>query len=150
VVRSLGVRDADVEDVCQEAFLVVHRRLGTFEGKSSVRTWVYGICIRVASDYRKRAHHKREQVVDEMPDAAVVGDQDQELEQRRALAWLDGVLDSLDESKRAAFVLSDIEEVPMSEIAEALSCPLQTAYARVYAARRHIDAAARREKAKRS
>src|SRR3954466_4042923 len=59
-LRYLGVAEADLEDVCQEVFLVVHRRLAEFEGRSSVRTWVYGIALRVASDYRKRARVHRE------------------------------------------------------------------------------------------
>src|SRR4051812_1143348 len=71
-LRRLGVREADVEDACQEVFVVVHRRLADFEGRSSVRTWVYGICVRVASDWRKRAHVRREIVTDDVsiPEAA--------------------------------------------------------------------------------
>ena len=49
-LRRLGVPDADVEDVCQEVFVVVHRKLGDFEGRSSLKTWIYGICPRTASD----------------------------------------------------------------------------------------------------
>ena len=53
VLRYLGVGESDLDDVCQEVFLVVHRRLADFEGRSSTRTWVYGIALRVAADYRK-------------------------------------------------------------------------------------------------
>ena len=49
VLRRLGVAEADVEDACQEVFLVVHRRAESFDGTSSVKTWIYGICVRVAS-----------------------------------------------------------------------------------------------------
>src|SRR5215831_12264435 len=63
-LRRLGVAERDVEDVCQEVFMVVHRKIGEFEGRSTVRTWVYGIAIRVASDYRKRSHVRREVVTD--------------------------------------------------------------------------------------
>ena len=54
VLRRMGVREADVEDVTQEVFVVVHRRLPEFEGRSAMRTWIYGICLRVASDHRRR------------------------------------------------------------------------------------------------
>lgn len=148
VARSLGVAEADLDDVCQEVFVVVHRRLAAFEGLSSVRTWIGGICFRVASDYRKRAHRTRERPVEAVPDAPVPADQDERIDRARALAWLDGVLEALDESKRAAFVLFEIEELPMSEVATILGCPLQTAYARLYAARKHVEAAARRAQAK--
>jgi RNA polymerase sigma-70 factor, ECF subfamily len=58
------------------------------------------------------------------------------------------VLDTLDDDKRATFVLFEIEQVPMKEIAAAMGCPLQTAYARLHAARQHVDAAARRQGAR--
>src|SRR4051794_34808398 len=61
-LRRLGVGEADVHDVCQEVFVVVHRRLGDFDGTSSLRTWVYGICLRTASQYRRRARHRREEL----------------------------------------------------------------------------------------
>src|SRR5262245_16857882 len=61
VLRRLGVRDVDVEDVCQELFLVVHRKLPQFAHRSTLRTWLYSIAIRCASDYRRRAHIKREE-----------------------------------------------------------------------------------------
>jgi RNA polymerase sigma-70 factor, ECF subfamily len=149
-LRRLGVPEGDVEDVAQEVFLVVHRRLPTFEGQSAVRTWVYGICLRVASDYRRRPHRAREQAIEDSPEPAIPADQDAAVDRRRALAWLDGVLDGLDEAKRAVFVLFEIEGVPMAEVAAAAGCPVQTAYARLYAARKHVEAAARREQARRS
>ncbi len=63
-LRHLGVREADVEDACQDVFVVLHRRLSDFRGDSSIKTWIYGICVRVASEYRRRAH-----VVREVPEA---------------------------------------------------------------------------------
>ncbi|HEX9298205.1 MAG TPA: sigma-70 family RNA polymerase sigma factor, partial [Polyangiaceae bacterium] len=50
-----GVPPSDLQDVCQEVFLVIHRKIGEFEGRSSMRTWVYQICMRVAAGYRRRA-----------------------------------------------------------------------------------------------
>jgi len=149
-LRRLGVADVDADDVCQDVFLVVHRKLGTFQRGASLRSWLYGICLRVASDYRHRAHHVRERTTEEAPDRAVPAEQDTELDRRRALAWLDRVLDTLDDEKRAVFVLFEIEQVPMAEVAAAVGCAKVTAYARLYAARRHVEAAARREQARRS
>src|SRR5580704_12275414 len=149
-LQGLGVREADLDDVCQDVFLVVHRRLATFHGQCAPRTWIYGICLRVASDYRHRAHHVRERTTEEAPDRAVPAEQDTELDRRRALAWLDRVLDTLDDEKRAVFVLFEIEQVPKAEVAAAVGCAKVTAYARLYAARRHVEAAARCEQARRS
>jgi RNA polymerase sigma-70 factor, ECF subfamily len=140
-LRRLGVREADLEDVTQEVFVVVHRKLPEFDGRSSVKTWVFGICLRTASDYRRKAHVKREEIVDEVPDAAVEQSGPRRVEQRLARAMLDRLLDGLDEEKRATFVLFELEQLPMADVAAVTDVPLQTAYARLYAARRSIEAA---------
>lgn len=140
-LRRLGVREADVEDVCQEVFVVVHRKLGDFEGRSSLRTWIYGICARTASDYRRSARVRHEIVTDAPPDATAAPRQHDVLALREARAKLDRILDLLDDDKRAVFVLYEIEELTMNEVAEALGCPLQTAYSRLHAARRIVEAA---------
>jgi RNA polymerase sigma-70 factor (ECF subfamily) len=141
VLRRLGVSERDVEDVCQEAFLVVHRRLDEFEGRSSLRTWIYGICARVASEHRRRPHLRLEALGEAPPDGSVPAPQHDDLERRRALEQLDRALGELDDDKRAVFVLYELEELPMSEIAETLGCPLQTAYSRLHAARRVVGLA---------
>ncbi len=138
-LRHLGVADADLEDVCQEVFVTVHRKLPEFEGRSKLRTWLYGICLRVASDYRRRAYVRRERAVpDPLQGAAEPrGNQpDVRAELRGTLAQL---LDSLDDDKRAVLVLYEIEGLSMKEVAEVVDCPLQTAYSRLHAARRRIS-----------
>lgn len=139
VLRRLGVGEADVEDVCQEVFLVVHARLSSFEGRSALRTWIYGICIRKASEHRRRPHRLHESVVAEPPETSIPAPQLEALARRRALARLDAALAELDEDKRAAFVLYEIEQIPMAEVAGACGCPVQTAYSRLHAARRHVE-----------
>ncbi len=79
-----------------------------------------------------------------VPEPAADAPQLAALERRHALAVLDEVLEALDDDKRAVFVLYEVEELAMKEVAEAVGCPLQTAYARLYAARRQFDAALRR------
>ncbi len=143
VLRRLGVRESDVEDVCQEVFVVVHRRLPDFEGRSSVRTWVYGICIRTASDYRKRAVHRREVLTDEPPELVSTSDPHGELATKRSRQTLDRILASLDDDKREVFVLYEIEGLGMAELCEAVGCPLQTGYSRLHAARALVQEAAR-------
>jgi RNA polymerase sigma-70 factor, ECF subfamily len=143
-LRRLGVPESDVEDVCQEVFVVVHRKLGDFEGRSSLRTWIYGICARTASDYRKSGRVRREVVTDAPPEAAHEGDQHDAFALKQARATLDRILDELDGDKRAVFVLYEIEELTMAEVAEALGCPLQTAYSRLHAARKVVEAGVER------
>ncbi len=148
VVRRLGVRPADVEDVCQEVFVVVHRKLPAFEGRSSVRTWLYGIAVRCASDHRRRAHVQRETPTASLADRPIEAPQPAAVAEREARAVLDEILDQLDEAKRAVFVLYELEELPMMEVAEAVGCPLQTAYSRLHAAREAVEAAVGRRSAK--
>jgi len=139
VLRRLGVHEADAEDVCQEVFVVVHRRLADFNGACAVRTWLYGICARTASDYRKKPHRRRERPAgDALPDVGSPACQEEEIQMRRARDRLDAALDALDEGKRTVFVLYEIEGLSMAEVVEAIGCPLQTGYSRLHAARKIV------------
>lgn len=148
VLRRLGIRPADLEDVCQEVFVVVHRKLPGFEHRSGLRTWLYGIAVRCASDHRRRAHVQHETPSDVLDDRAADATQPADVAQRQARALLDAMIDALDDDKRTVFVLFELEELPMSEIAEIVGCPLQTAYSRLHAAREQVDAAVKRLRAK--
>lgn len=144
VLRRLGVPASDAEDVTQEVFVVVHKKLEAFAGRSSLRTWLYGIAYRSASEYRRRAH-VRSEVPTESPDAgSEEASQVESLERKRAREQLDEILLQLDDDKRAVFVFYEIEELGMNEVADIVGCPLQTAYSRLRAAREHVEAAARR------
>jgi len=137
-LRYCGVATSDLQDVCQEVFLVVHRRLSEFEGRSSMRTWLYQVCLRVAAGYRRRAHLRREQIMAEPPEPIASGATPEVLERHAAREILGQILDGLDPLKREVFVLYEIEERPMSEIAEVVGCPLRTAYSRLEAARKEV------------
>ncbi len=139
-LRRLGVRDADVDDVCQEVFVVVNRKLAEFEPRASIKSWLYGICVRAAAAHRRKASVRRE-VPTESPDQeATALRPDASLEHREAIAMFDRALDTLDGDKREIFVLYELEELAMSEVASILGCPLQTAYSRHSAARAHVIA----------
>lgn len=137
-VQRLGVRPADVDDAAQQVFLVVHRQLHQYDGRCKMRTWIFGIARRVVADYRKRAHRRHEIVTGRCPDLAVQPSQVRRIEHGQRRALLEQALELLDDAKRAVFVLYELEELPMSEVAEAVGCPLQTAYSRLYAARAKV------------
>jgi len=134
-LRHLGIPEADAPDLCQEVFVTVHRKLPSFEARSSLRTWLYGICIRIASEYRRRPYVRKEmslsQPAYEASEQCAVG-ADSALEQRSAVQHLLAVLD---EDKRQVVVLYEIEGFSMKEVADIVACPLQTAYSRLHAAR---------------
>jgi RNA polymerase sigma-70 factor (ECF subfamily) len=140
VLPRMGVAAADLDDVAQDVFLAVHRGLPGFEGRSSAKTWVYGICIRACSNYRQRAHRRREQLVATVPETGDAHSPERSVAASHALATLDAVLCGLPEPQRAVFVLFEIEQLAVTEIAEALGCSKFTVYARLYAARRAVAA----------
>lgn len=141
VLRCLGVPAADLDDVCQEVFVVAHRKLPEFEGRSRESTWLYAICARTWSDYRRRAYRRREQPTDALPEQRVEPGQEASVEHRRAIAELARVLDDLDEDKRVVFVLYEVEQLEMKDVVAIVGCPLQTGYTRLHAARDAVKAA---------
>ena len=152
-LTRLGVPASDVADASQEVFLVIHRRLPDFEGRSSIKTWVYGICLRVAQSFRNKSVRSRERALDDTSAAQEVLDAPQEsnIDWRRARAHLMAVLEQLGDERRQVFVLYELEELSMPEIAEVLECPVTTAYSRLDAARKAVRAAfARRSLSERS
>lgn len=134
-VRHLGVREADVEDITHEVFLVIGRKLSSFEGRSSLKTWIYGITLRVCGDHRKKASTRREVAVAEHPDATSPDDPHDEAARSHLRLRLQRHLDALSLPQREVFVLYELEELPMKEVAEIVGVPLQTAYSRLHAAR---------------
>jgi RNA polymerase sigma-70 factor (ECF subfamily) len=138
-LRSLGVRDYALEDAVQDVFVVVHRRLGEFEHRSSLRTWIFGVAMRVAHDHRRREGRKGGlapldfELVDHAPSP------DERAVQAEALREVAALLEALDPEKRAIFVLAELEQWTAPEIAEALSINLNTVYSRIRAARRDFE-----------
>jgi RNA polymerase sigma-70 factor (ECF subfamily) len=155
-VRRLGVPDAQVDDAVQEVFLVVHRRLHEFEARSSVKTWIFGIALRVASaerrSIRRKSPHTRAPGGPVEPDT--VADEGADQEERAARAegarTLHRMLSALDDDKRAVFVMAELEEMSAPEIAEAVGANVNTVYARLRAARREFEEAVARERARES
>lgn len=139
---GLGVQAADLPDASQQVFLVVHARLEADQiPAGAVRTFIYGVCLRVASDMRRRAHRRHEQLFAVPPEPLYAATQERSFELGEALGLLEAALDRLPPAQRAAFVLYEIEELGMTEVAAALGCPLQTAYSRLHAARKVVVAA---------
>lgn len=147
--RRMGVADASVDDVVQEVFLVAHRRLADFEGRSTVRTWLFGILMRVVKDYRRTL--RRKGGLAPLPEVLPSDGRESpanRAEQREAVRLLHRLLDSLDDDKRAVFVLAELEQMTAPEIADALSVNLNTVYSRLRAARREFGKALERNRAK--
>lgn len=145
VLRHLGVVEAQLEDLSQEVLLIVVRQLPSFQGRSSLRTWVFGICRNVARRAREEGRLLRELPCVQLPEREVPATQDHELWLKQLHARLVAVLETLDPEQRAVFILYELEELPMDEIATLQAAPLTTCYSRLATARAKIEAALRRD-----
>ncbi len=129
--------DADeAEDLMQEAFLAAFRSAGRFEGKSSVKTWLFGIAANLAKSRARsgrRGRLARSEVALQVletpraPDAEVIA--------RDAVTKLQRGLMQLTHDLRVAFLLCHVEQVPGPEAAKTLGIPVGTLYRRLHEAR---------------
>jgi RNA polymerase sigma-70 factor (ECF subfamily) len=146
-LQRLGVRSMDLEDQMQEVFIVTHRRLGSFDGASALKTWLFAICLRVAAAHRRRAHVRRELAASD-GEERLVDETDEDPEraaiQREAHEELERLLATLDLEKRAVFVMFEIEGMTAPEIASVMGTPVGTVYSRLAAARAELTQAAAR------
>ena len=152
-LQRLGIRETDREDLFQEVFVVVHRRLATFDGSSRMTTWLFGICLRVAAAHRRRAYVRREVPSDVDAQRESIAARDGETPEDEAVAreereTLQAILDEMDLEKRAVFVMFAIEEMSCEQIAEITGAPKGTVHSRLHAARTQFRAAIARWKAR--
>lgn len=143
-LRRHGVPDRELDDACQEVFLVVFRRLPEFEGRSSLRTWIYAIAVRVALGLRRKAFMRRELLQEHTAEPTAPNDVLDGYAQREAARWLERALAELPSPKRAVFVLYELEELTVAEAANALGVPENTALYRLYGARKALASSLRK------
>jgi RNA polymerase sigma-70 factor (ECF subfamily) len=139
-LRRHGVPAPRMDDAVQDVFLVVHRKLSGFEGRSSLKSWLFGIALRVAHDYR-RAHERKGRALG----SVIAAEPDQladarpgpleHAERAESIRVLERLLDEIDQDKREVFMLAELEQMSAPEIAEALGLPTTTVYSRLRAAR---------------
>ena len=136
--RLLGP-GADVDDVVQEVFLVVQRRLPSFRGDARITTWMYEITVRVALSWRRRRKIRSWFGLDQnLAPGALVSDRAsplQELEIRQATDTVYAVLDRLPERDRTILVLFEIERLPGQQIALSERTSLNNVWSRIHRAR---------------
>lgn len=131
-LRLLGVPPEAAEDATQDVFSVASRQLGRFEGRSSIRTWLFAILQRVAANYRRTARRKLNRL-EPLEDAVVSPEPSAHAraEASQALDVVQRYCETLDLDRRALFVLVLIEELPAPEVSLVLGVPVNTVYSRV-------------------
>ena len=139
--RRLGVPASSADDVVQDVFIVVQRRLRDFRG-GSVRAWILGILVRVVSDHRRAHRRKTGRWVPLEAEKMVDPRNPDELAERAERAQLlERLLHQLDENKRVLPVLADLEHWTLQEIADYFGSNINTIYSRLRAARRDFERA---------
>jgi RNA polymerase sigma-70 factor (ECF subfamily) len=141
-VRALGAAAADQDDLVQETFLVVHRRLPDFDG-ANLAGWLYRIAAHQVRDFRRlrwikhifgRSVPLTHRVPSPTPTPVMA------LETKEQHQLLERLLSSLSESQRAAFVLFEIDGYSADEIARIQQAPINTVRARIHRARKRLTA----------
>jgi RNA polymerase sigma-70 factor (ECF subfamily) len=147
-IRALGGPEADRDDIAQEVFMVVRRRLCAFDG-ANLAGWLYRITKRQVRDFRRRtwiSHIFTRRRLDE-PDTLPHADQNpaSALEHKESQRVLYGILDKLREARRSTFVLFEIEGLSGEEIAQIQGIPVNTVWTRLYHARKDFFALAAKQ-----
>ena len=144
-LRRLGVVESQIEDAVQDVFLIAHRRLPEFEGRSTLKTWILGIALRVAKDYRrsetrftKRLGHLATLI---SSDAALQSSPSDAVEHKEASQLLHHLLSSLPDESRVMLVLVELEGLSVREACDALAIRLRTGQRRLRAGVEAISAA---------
>jgi RNA polymerase sigma-70 factor (ECF subfamily) len=152
--HRLGTPDSSLDDVVQETFMVAYRRQRDFEGRSSVKTWLYGIVFNIVRAHRRELGTKHPAALhaDQRADPeGLVDGADGPHEwaaKREAARFVDDFLQGLSQDQRDVFVLAELEQLSAPEVAGVLGTPLNTVYSRLRLARVEFSKAVSRHRAR--
>ncbi len=140
-LRSLGVPESSADNALQEVFIVMHRKLPELDPQMALRGWLYGVARNIARADRRRTARTVElktlpDRTSDLPEAAC--------QRQQATAAVAQFLSSLDEDKKAVFIMSEIEGMTAPEISRTLGIKLNTVYSRIRIARNRFSEATRR------
>lgn len=144
----------DSLDVVQEAFVKVHKHLGSFQGTSSFYTWLYRIVMNLAIDHLRRRRTGRSVEYDDavlreegggseasvMP-RALEANPRKAVIRRELLEKVQAALSELPEIHQQVILLREVEGLSYEEMAEALDVPKGTIMSRLFHARKKMQAA---------
>jgi RNA polymerase sigma-70 factor (ECF subfamily) len=141
-LRWLGAQPHEVEDLAQEVFIALRRSWSHYDSSRPIRPYLFGVAFRVVSMQRRR--RKREVAFARLEVRARGPDPDEVIQAKQARAMVLRALEAVPLRRRAVLVMHDLDEVPMVQVAAALSIPVFTAYSRLRKARTELEAAIRR------
>ena len=141
-LRRLGVPAASVEDAAQQVLVVLVRRLDEV-ARDAERGFLFGVAVRVAADLRRSVRRRREDPTDGILDAvAHDGPSPEEVASARSSRRvLDQALEAMSLDQRTVFILYELEELSMAEVAKMIGIPPGTTASRLRRAREIFDEA---------
>jgi len=127
----LGLSGAAQEDAAQDVFLAAHRRLGDFERRSSIQTWLYAIARNTARNHRRGSGRRgpQDELSRELP--ALGRSPEDDYQRKQALAFVQRFLEDLDDAKREVFLLCELEQLPAAQVGELLGLSPNTVSSRL-------------------
>lgn len=141
-LRRLGVDSRDLEDLAHDVFVEVYKSFARYDRTRPIKPWLFAFAFRLASTYRRLARHRTDLGADD--ETAVSASTADETVTRNEGARIVGeALATMSIELRGVFVLHEIDETPMKDIAQSLGIPVNTAYSRLRLARAAFESAAR-------
>lgn len=135
-LRRFGVPDAALDDAVQDVFTVVHTKIDGFEGRSSMKTWLFGIARRIARNHRDKGREKL--LGAERNFESTLPSHPAEAEKLERVRFLYRLLDQLPTERREIFVLVEIEELTVAEASDVLEENPNTLASRLKRARQDL------------
>lgn len=145
----------DAHDIVQEAFVRVHRHLGSFQGASSFYTWLYRITMNLSIDHHRRRKTARqvdyddgirsgvvdpEQAGDILP-GYLAADPSKSHSRKELAERMQAALSTLPPYHQQVIVLREVDGLSYEEIAQVMKVPKGTIMSRLFHARRKMQSA---------
>jgi len=141
VARRVTRNAEDADEVTQDVFLKVYRKLSGFNSLSRLRTWIYRITVNTAIDYKRRAkkHEEKRADYDSAVNSLSTGETARDAaETREEMRSVAALLEKLNPDQRACLVLKEVEGLKYREIADILKISVNTVRTRLKRARQKL------------
>jgi RNA polymerase sigma-70 factor, ECF subfamily len=142
LLARLNVSSPEVDDAAQQVFMVLVSREGLTIKVGSERAFLYGVALRVAKEFRRKSQSQLNHII---PDPEVLIDRTHDVEavaeRSQARRQLDRILQQMPDNLKEAFILFELEDLSVPQIAELLSIPTGTVASRLRRARANFQKA---------
>jgi RNA polymerase sigma-70 factor (ECF subfamily) len=140
--RIVAKKDA-AEEVCQEVFMTIYRKISTFRGESSLRTWVYRVTINCALQYTQKKSKEQKgrlELVEHIHKDTHTKDIRNKIDEQENEEIVQLLLNKLPHDQKICIILRSLEGLSYQEIADTLKIPINTVRSRIKRARESMMA----------